>query len=156
MSRRFTFVTLALTAVVAFLVGAIFAGGVTRTSVTAGNAKQPLARSPARAAAGPAASSLNFADVVERINPAVVSVDATSRVPDSRRRRGHRFLRIHRRDFKTTRRISDGATATPRGAAPAPASSSTPTAASSPISTSSIAPNASSSSWPTAAACVPV
>src|SRR5436305_225813 len=35
MSRRFTFVTLGLTALVAFLVGAIFAGGVGRSSVSA-------------------------------------------------------------------------------------------------------------------------
>ncbi|MEP7310076.1 MAG: trypsin-like peptidase domain-containing protein [Acidobacteriota bacterium] len=83
MSRRFTFVTLILTAVVAFLVGAIFAGGVTRSSMSAGTAKQPVV-----SAAGANAAPLNFADVVERINPAVVSIDATSRVPDSRRRRG--------------------------------------------------------------------
>ena len=36
MSRRFTVVTLALTAVVAFLVGAILAGGVVRSAVSAG------------------------------------------------------------------------------------------------------------------------
>src|SRR6187397_847118 len=82
MSRRFTFVTLALTAVVAFLVGAIVAGGFARSSV--------VAQAPTRRAiSAPAASDsnatrtafpplVNFADVVERINPAVVNIDATS------------------------------------------------------------------------------
>ena len=36
MSRRFTIVSVALTAVVAFLVGAIFAGGLDHASVAAG------------------------------------------------------------------------------------------------------------------------
>ena len=40
MTRRFTFVTLALTAIVAFLVGAIFAGGGSgQSSVAAGPVK---------------------------------------------------------------------------------------------------------------------
>jgi serine protease Do len=89
MSRRFTVVTLILTAVVAFLVGAIFAGGGARSAVVA-RTSNPAGVAPfARGGFGAAASPLvNFADVVERINRAVVSVDATSRVPDSRRRRG--------------------------------------------------------------------
>jgi hypothetical protein len=44
MSRRFTFVTVALTAVVAFLVGAIVAGGVVRSAVSAG---APVKAAPA-------------------------------------------------------------------------------------------------------------
>ena len=79
MSRRFTFVSVALTAVVAFLVGAIVAGGGRQSSVSAGDAASP--RHPAAAAravlgAGPG-TLVNFADVVERINPAVVNIDAT-------------------------------------------------------------------------------
>jgi serine protease Do len=91
MLRRFTLVTLALTAVVAFLVGAIFAGGVARSAVSAG---APGKASPGRAAprpssAAPTAASLtNFADVVERINPAVVNIDATTRGRENPRRRG--------------------------------------------------------------------
>jgi len=83
--RRFTFVTLALTAVVAFLVGAIFAGGVSRSAVVAGNkslAPKPIA-SPGPARALP---NVDFADAVERINRAVVNIDATSRVEGRRRR----------------------------------------------------------------------
>ena len=87
MSRRFTVVTLALTAFVAFLVGAIVAGGVARSAISAGAPRPPTAgRYVARPAT--AAPSVNFADVVERINPAVVNIDATSRGRDQRRRRG--------------------------------------------------------------------
>ncbi|MGE3956282.1 MAG: trypsin-like peptidase domain-containing protein [Vicinamibacterales bacterium] len=93
MSRRFTIVTLALTAVVAFLVGAIVAGGFMRPSVVA-QAPRNQARLTADRAAGagtrgPLPPLVNFADVVERINPAVVNIDATSSgaVAEARRRR---------------------------------------------------------------------
>src|SRR6266851_3573442 len=90
MSKRFTLVTVALTAIVAFLVGAILAGGVARSAVTAGApAKAAAGRPISRAAGGPVvASVVNFADVVERINPAVVNIDTTTRGRDARRRRG--------------------------------------------------------------------
>lgn len=92
MSRRFTLVTLALTAVVAFLVGAIVAGGLNQSSVTAGapvkKVAAPIAARPSGATVD--ASLVNFADVVERVNPAVVNIDATGPgVGDvTRRRRG--------------------------------------------------------------------
>jgi len=87
MSRRFTLVTVALTAIVAFLVGAIVAGGVARSAVSAGASTKPvtavrLARNPAPAMA----SLVNFADVVERLNPAVVNIDTTTRGSERRRR----------------------------------------------------------------------
>jgi serine protease Do len=88
MSRRFTYVTLTLTAVVAFLVGAAFAGGSRRSAI----AGTPDAKSAAsRSAVGgpavrPPAPAVNFADVVDRINAAVVSVDASSRARGGRRR----------------------------------------------------------------------
>jgi serine protease Do len=82
-SRRFTYVTVGLAAAVAFLVGTIFAGGVTRSLVTAGaEARRAPAARPAMAS-GPL---VNFADIVARVNPAVVNIDATSK---SRGRRGH-------------------------------------------------------------------
>jgi len=85
MSRRFTFVSVALTEVIAFLVGAIVAGGVARSAVSAGApAKRPT---PARNAGAPAMASLvNFADVVERLNPAVVNIDTTTRTSGRRPR----------------------------------------------------------------------
>src|SRR5258705_3446472 len=89
MSRRFTLVTLALTAVVAFLVGAIVAGGTFRSSVTAGapGRPAPAPRVAARTSGAPAMASLvNFADVVERLNPAVVNIDTTTRGSERKRR----------------------------------------------------------------------
>src|SRR5262247_1004202 len=83
MTRRFTVITLVLTAFVAFLIGAIVAGGAARASSSSARS------SPAPVAATPTPSPLvNFAQVVERINAAVVNIDATSRLPDARRRRG--------------------------------------------------------------------
>ena len=47
MSRRFTLVTLLLTAVVAFLVGVIFAGGIARSPIVAGTKSAVAATDPA-------------------------------------------------------------------------------------------------------------
>ena len=86
MSRRFTFVTLALTAIVAFLVGAIFAGGGTDSaSVAAGPVKS--VKTISKVAGSAAVPLLNFADIVERLNPAVVNIDATTTGRDPRSRR---------------------------------------------------------------------
>jgi len=85
MSRRLTLVALLVTAVVAFLVGAVVAGGPPRRSALNGAALADRIEPSARGAA-PAGG---FAEVVARVNPAVVNVEATSRVPAGRRR--HRF-----------------------------------------------------------------
>jgi serine protease Do len=81
MDRRFTAVTIGLTAVVAFLVGLIVAGSLIPTPAVS------LGRGPDRAAAAPktgdtpnaATGAANFADIAERLNPSVVNIDATSR-----------------------------------------------------------------------------
>jgi serine protease Do len=89
LSRRFTIVTVALVAAVAFLVGAIIAGGLDRPTVTAGQATESGRRDPRPAWTSPAVPSaplISFADVVERLNPAVVSIDATARNADDRSR----------------------------------------------------------------------
>ncbi|MBS1817784.1 MAG: trypsin-like peptidase domain-containing protein [Acidobacteria bacterium] len=96
MSRRFTLVTLALTAVVAFFVGAIVAGGFMRPAVVA---QAPVKRAR-MSADGPTVSAprrptqplVSFADVVERINPAVVNIDATSSGASPERRRSRSSL----------------------------------------------------------------
>src|SRR6202521_2294080 len=92
MSRRFTAVTLALTAIVAFLVGAIAAGGVGRSSVRARAPTRRIATEPRIRAAGAAAAVtvVNFADVVEKINPAVVNIEATTRMNEPGKRRRSR------------------------------------------------------------------
>jgi serine protease Do len=78
-SRRFTIVTLALCSVVAFLVGLILAGAVTPTPVVS-SAVPPHPAATRPAAAGPS-SVVNFADVAERINAAVVNIDASANPP---------------------------------------------------------------------------
>src|SRR3989475_1415171 len=94
MSRRFTLVTVVLAAVVAFLVGAIVTGGLPRASVAARTAAKSVdLRSAARPSGGVAPAALvNFADVVERINPAVVNIDATTKGSETRRRRSRAGL----------------------------------------------------------------
>ena len=80
MSKRFTIVTVALTAVVAFLVGLIIAGELTPAAVVV-TAPRGMADAEARRAGalllGPAV--VNFADVAEKINAAVVNIDAMSK-----------------------------------------------------------------------------
>src|SRR5580765_2338647 len=86
MSRRFTIVSLVLTAAVAFLVGTIFAGGANRSASV--DASPDAKRNP-RATARLLSPLVDFADVVERVNPAVVNIDATSKARGKSRRRGH-------------------------------------------------------------------
>ncbi|HEY7289050.1 MAG TPA: trypsin-like peptidase domain-containing protein [Vicinamibacterales bacterium] len=88
--RRFTFVTLGLTAVVGFLVGAIVAGGLSRPDVAAGvSSKMPANHATVKPASHAIITTpaVNFADIVEHINPAVVNIDATARGREGRRRR---------------------------------------------------------------------
>ena len=90
MSRRFTVVSVVLTAFVAFLVGAIFAGGFDRSSVTVDAPPRPelvVRAAPAPVMAPLGTLPVNFADVVERVNPAVVNIDATVRGGSETRRR---------------------------------------------------------------------
>ncbi|HXD75070.1 MAG TPA: trypsin-like peptidase domain-containing protein, partial [Vicinamibacterales bacterium] len=84
-ARPFAYVSAGLTAAVAFFVGTIFAGGITRSLVTAGPGDHDTRRLVASRpmAGGP---MVNFADVVARVNPAVVNIDATSK---AKGRRGH-------------------------------------------------------------------
>jgi serine protease Do len=83
MSKRFTLITLILATSVAFLVGVILAGGVTRTPVVSSEAVVKPANDRARARPS-SALPMNFADVAERINPAVVNIDAASNRPSPR------------------------------------------------------------------------
>ncbi len=87
--RRFTVVSLALSSLVAFLVGIIVAGGVSRTPVVSSAPRPGPSRVGLRPAGTDAAGAVNFADVAERINPAVVNIDAASRAGhEPRRHRG--------------------------------------------------------------------
>ena len=78
MTRRLLAVTVGLAAMVSFLVGLIVAGTLTPTPAT--SAPEPrLARSRIAKTAAAGAAVASFADVAERLNPAVVNIDATMR-----------------------------------------------------------------------------
>ena len=86
MTRRFLVATVCLTAVVAFLVGLIVAGSMTPApAISAPSSKTR----PVRASTAPLAPPVvSFADIAEKLNPAVVNIDATSRGTERRLRRG--------------------------------------------------------------------
>jgi serine protease Do len=76
--RRFTVITVGLTSVIAFLVGLILAGQFTPTPVVTTAPRYTPDPLLVRPAVLPASGTANFADVAERINAAVVNIDATS------------------------------------------------------------------------------
>src|SRR6478609_4852606 len=79
MSRRFTVVTLALAATVAFLVGVIVAGGTNHSSVTADPVRR-IGPAPSTRPTSPSAPGLvNFADVVEKIDATAAGTNDTRR-----------------------------------------------------------------------------
>ncbi|MEO8078632.1 MAG: trypsin-like peptidase domain-containing protein, partial [Acidobacteriota bacterium] len=84
MSKRFTVVTVALIATVAFLVGLIIAGEFTPAPIVSTAPRVTLrgmdVARPASLSSG--ASVVNFADVAERMNAAVVNIDSTSKGPE--------------------------------------------------------------------------
>ena len=97
--RRFTVLTVALTSAVAFLVGLLLAGEFSTPVVTTAPkpASRPVNGAPAMTIGGGAA---NFADVAERVNAAVVNIEATSR--GAVLRDPQRFLRRpDQRNFET-------------------------------------------------------
>jgi serine protease Do len=80
MTRRFAYFTVGLTACVSFLVGMVVTGSLTPSPATSAPAVADprLARDDRPVMPG-IAGVVNFADVAERLNPAVVNIDATSR-----------------------------------------------------------------------------
>ena len=77
--RRFTIITVALASVVGLLVGLILAGQFTPTPVvTTAPRTYPVPTDVVRPVLPTGGGAANFADVVERINAAVVNIDATS------------------------------------------------------------------------------
>jgi serine protease Do len=85
MSRRFALVTVVLVATGAFLIGLILAGSMTPAPANSDTRRVEPAAPERRSSA--AATLVNFADVAERINPAVVNIDATARGRDEDRDR---------------------------------------------------------------------
>src|SRR5688572_28999126 len=95
MTRRFLAVTVFLAATVAFLIGLVVAGTMTPArAISAPIAREapPEPSAPALPTRGLAPATIpagdgSFADIAERLNPAVVNIDATSRGEDRQRRR---------------------------------------------------------------------
>ena len=95
MTRRFLAVTVFLAATVAFLIGLVVAGTMTPArAISAPIVREapPEPSAPALPTRGFAPATIpagdgSFADIAERLNPAVVNIDATSRGEDRQRRR---------------------------------------------------------------------
>jgi serine protease Do len=108
MSRRFALVTVLLVASGSFLVGLIVAGSLTPAPADSGTRSQAPMPAATRSALGPPVL-VNFADVVERVNPAVVNIDATSLGSGDPEEEGssgyvHPWGAPRRRDLTITRR----------------------------------------------------
>ena len=94
MQKQGRFVTLAAIALGSVLFGMVLAGGLNLTlpghaADSGGSAERPLhaaARAQMAAGTAPASAPASFADVVERVNPAVVSITATEVSQQSQRR----------------------------------------------------------------------
>ena len=86
--RRFTLLTVVLASAVTFLIGVIVAGGLTPGAVVSSAPRRAPAVGEATKTGGPrvVTGAVNFADVAERINAAVVNIDATSKNSRERRR----------------------------------------------------------------------
>ena len=79
MSRRFAIVICGLATAVAFMVGLIAAGHIGPASTASGQPFRPPEWQARAATSRALPSVVDFADVAERINPAVVNIEATSR-----------------------------------------------------------------------------
>ena len=87
MTRRFLAVSVSLAATVAFLVGLVVAGSMTPAPAVSATPPPAATRATVPPAAPAVPGVVSFADIAERLNPAVVNIDATSRVEARPRRR---------------------------------------------------------------------
>src|SRR5262245_17193763 len=79
MTGRFAWFTVGLTACVSFLVGMVVTGTMSPTTATSSPSVAAVRARDDRPFMPGIAGVVNFADVAERINPAVVNIDASSR-----------------------------------------------------------------------------
>ena len=85
MTRRFAWISAGLSATIGTLVGAIVTGSMTPSPAVSAPDRPVMSAPPSAPVAPGAGFPVSFADVADRVNPAVVSIDAASR---SRRRTG--------------------------------------------------------------------
>jgi len=88
--RRQTFLAVVLASAVSFLLGALLTGGVPPMPAVgvSGQAQvRPAAARPIARGVTPLPGAVNFADVAERVNAAVVNIDAAARAGHEPRRR---------------------------------------------------------------------
>ena len=106
--RRFTLLTIVLSCAVAFLLGVIIAGGITPGPVvTSAPERTPAPATLAKhERPAPVPGAVNFADVAERINPAVVNIDATSKTTREPRARRGDDVDVPGRDYEGPRQGS--------------------------------------------------
>ncbi len=124
MSRRFAFVTVLLVAAGSFLVGLIVAGSLTPSAAGSrtGRLRAAASATPVLASSG-VPGVVNFADIAERINPAVVNIDATSVAPPGTSDQGetprngyrHPWDNSHQRDVHVQRGTGSGVIIEPDG-----------------------------------------
>jgi serine protease Do len=88
--RRHTLLTVALCSAVSFLLGVLVTGDIQSIPAVATVSGAKVRAAAARPAVAPDSGpgAVNFADVAERINAAVVNIDAASRAGRDTRRRG--------------------------------------------------------------------
>lgn len=88
MTRRFVAATVCLSATVAFLVGLVVAGTMTPAPAVSATSERPrVERVTTTPRSHLPSTSASFADIAEQLNPAVVSIDVTSRGTTRSRRR---------------------------------------------------------------------
>src|SRR5688572_9633366 len=86
MTRRFLVATVCLAATVSFLVGLVVAGTMTPAPAVSATADRPRTE-VTMAPRAKSSTEASFVDIAERLNPAVVSIDASSRGGTRARRR---------------------------------------------------------------------
>jgi len=84
--RRYLVVIVVLACAVSFLVGLIVAGGIPPASPSMSAQPFSVGRASVRSPAPVAPGAVNFADVAERVNAAVVNIEAATHGRDRRRR----------------------------------------------------------------------
>ena len=85
MTRRFAWISAGLSATIGTLVGAIVTGSMTPSPAASAPSRPVMSAAPSAPMASGSGFPASFADVADRVNPAVVSIDAASR---TRRRNG--------------------------------------------------------------------